>query len=47
VVVEAAMSDAAGLRLAVWRPFAKERPVRKQPVRLTLKPYEAAVVLAI
>ena len=34
-------------RLVLWRPFAKERTVARLPVRLTLKPYEAAVVLAL
>ena len=45
--VEASLPDVKGLRLLLWRPFATERAVRQCPVRLTLRPCEAAVLLAL
>ena len=36
----------AAQRALLWRPFAGERKV-SLPLKLTLKPYEAAVVLAL
>jgi hypothetical protein len=45
--VRAALRNVAGLELRVWRPFGRERRVRALPLGITLKPYEAAVVLAM
>jgi hypothetical protein len=45
--VRAALRNVAGLELRVWRPFGRERRVRALPLGITLKPYEAAVVLAL
>ena len=35
-----------GASLTLWRPFDKERRVRAQPVSLTLRPHEAAVLIS-
>ena len=40
----AALPHAAGQRLILWRPFEGERSIRALPLRLRLKPYEAAVL---
>ena len=47
VSVRAAMPAVGGLRLLLWRPFAKQRKLARLPVRVRLRPYEAAVVLAL
>lgn len=33
--------------LKIWRPFAKEKRILKMPVDINLKPFEAAVILAL
>jgi len=46
VKARAAIRGAPGLRLLLWRPFAGAPSRRSCPIALTLKPYEAAVILA-
>lgn len=47
VAVEAALGTARCARFSLWRPFAGERRVARLPVRVRLRPYEAAVLLAL
>jgi hypothetical protein len=36
-----------GQRLLLWRPYRREQRVAHPRVQLTLRPYEAAVLLAL
>ena len=47
VRAEGRLGRSRKLDVRLWRPFALERRVRSLPVRVTLKPYEAAVLLAL
>jgi hypothetical protein len=47
VAVEARFRTSPRSPLHLWRPFAGERRVARLPVRLRLKPYEAAVLLGL
>lgn len=43
----AALRETAGKKLMIWRPYASEKELGKLPFSITLKPYEAAVLLAL
>ena len=44
LVMESVLS---GARDFIIKPFTKEKSVHKQPVKVGLKPYEAAIILAL
>ena len=46
VKVQARFEETGGRSARIWRPFAKERAISKMPVSMSLKPYEAAVILS-